>query len=935
VFVGREPEFARLLAEARAALNGSGRVVVVTGEAGSGKTRLIDEALQRLLDQAERPDAHLPAFFTYIVECQSYEQSTPYAAVRDLLRQLFGLIPSAERSSTEAISHRVAELTPELSRFTPLLADLLGVPFDDTPLTTALTPEQRHDRAQELIEAIVLAESHRQPLALIVDDLHWADASSLELLARLARRAPRAPLLIVLGYRPDPAVAEPWRNLAHCSSLAIGELTAEASATLLRSLLRGEPPAALGSLAEKAQGNPFFIEEVVRSLIESNALRHEPDGWRLARPLDEASIPDSIEGVITARLDRLEERNREVIQIAAVVGRRFPYPILSGVVPRSDDLPERLQRLTGADLIHPDEIDRDLAYLFRHALTRDVAYESILYARRRELHRRVARQIEQHTPDRLDEQLALLARHYLLAEEWAAAFDYHLRAGRQAQARFANREAIALLERAIEIATGSGARSQEPGASRGDPAHRPERRGAGEQGDEEPGRQGASSQQVGELAQPETLQADGTMVTFPPASLVEIHERLGVIHALVGEYDRALAQYEEARRLLGQQANPPVDNLVRLHHHIARVFEKRSDFEAAFVWVDQALALAGQAQNIEVARCLLLGAGLHQRQGRYQQAIAWGERALSLAEAIGSQREQAHALKLLGGTHRNLGDNLQAFDLLGRSLALYEQVQDLDGVSYAHNDLANICYELGRLAEARTHYEAGAEIKQAIGDVYGQALIANNLGNTLRLLDQVDAAIAQYQRSLTIFEQLGSRYAGGVLHMNLGATEVMRGDLARAEEHLGRSAELFHQAGAEDFLPELERCLAELHVRRGNLAEARLACELSLTHATTLAARAEEGMTRRVLGQIAVSGGDLAGAWEELAHSLAILREVVSSLEVARTLLAIADLAPAVGRRDEGQSALAEALPLLREAGAIRDLAEARTIAARHGYATE
>ncbi|HET9224824.1 MAG TPA: tetratricopeptide repeat protein, partial [Roseiflexaceae bacterium] len=680
-----------------------------------------------------------------------------------------------------------------------------------------------------------------------------------------------------------PPIAEPWRELEYCARIEVRELSPESSIDLMRALLLGEPPAELAALIERTQGNPFFVEEVVRGLVESDALARDGGGWRLTRALDESAVPDSIEGVITARLDRLEDRSREVLQIAAVVGRRFPYPVLSGVVARRDGLLDRLQQLSEAELILPEEVERDLAYLFRHALTRDVAYEAILYARRRELHRRVARRIEELHADRLEEQLALLARHYLLAEEWQPAFDYHLRAGRQAQSRYANREAITLYERALQIAArteGQGLRTESE----------------------------ASKTQSSVLS---------------PQALVELHERLGVVHALIGEYDTALERYQTALDLLRPQPAATIEGLLRLHHHIARVYGERGAFETALEWVERALALANERQSLELARCLDLGAGIHQRQGRYAQAIAWGEQALSLAEMHGSLREQASALKRIGGTYRNMGENARALEILGRGLAIYEQVRDLAGLANAHNDLANVCFELGRLVEARQHYEAGAEIKEAIGDVPGQAMIANNLGNTLKLQDDIDGAIEQFQRSLAIFERLGSRYATGVLHMNLGATYLQRGDLQSAEERLRQSADLFNQVGAEDFLPELERYLAELHLGRNDLPKARLACELSLATALRLEARAEEGMTRRVLARIMIQDGDQEGAWDELGRSLAILRESAGPHEIARTLTAIAALAPALGRRVEGQAAIAEALPALRDVGARRDLDEA------------
>ncbi len=859
-------------------------MVALAGEAGAGKSRLIEDALQQLVRLSGRRE--IPSFFPYSAECQSYDQSTPYAVIRELLRQFFNLnLAGSPAAEAETLTRRVQELAPDLARFTPVLGDILGLPLDDTPLTAALTPQQRHDRAQELVETLLLAEARRQPLLLILDDIHWVDASSLDMLARLARAAARGALLILLGYRLDPPIAEPWRELRHCVRLDIRELGPEESTTLVRAVLRGEPPPELAALIEKTQGNPFFIEEVVRGLIDAGALESHDGAWRLTRELDEAAVPDSIEGVITARLDRLEERSREVLQVASVIGRRFHYPVLSGVVPPRDDLRDRLHWLTAADLILSEELEREIAYLFKHALTRDVAYESILYARRRDLHRRVAQQIEQVQPDRLDEQLALLARHYLLAEDWDPAFDYHLRAGRQAQARYANQEAIALYERALQIA---------------------DRR----------------------------LQIGGPPSTIHnlQTAIIEIREQLGLVHTLIGEYDAALARYQAALELLRAQPDAPVDDLVRLHHQIARVYEKRAEFETAFEWVERAMALAGDAQSLELVRCLLVGSALHQRQGRYSQAIEWGERALSLAEQLGSLRDQAESYVLLGGTYLNLGDNLHALELTSRCLHLYEQVQDLSRLADAHNNLAISYQALGRLAEARTHFEAGAELKQAVGDIYGQALIANNLGDLLRLQDQLDEAIEQYRRGLTIFERLSSHYATGVLHMNLGATYLLRGDLDIAEGHLHRSDELFEQAGAEDFLPELERYLAELHMRRGDLAQARLACELSLANATRLEARTEEGATRRTLGQILALDGDHAGAWKELEHSLAILREAASPPELARTLVARAALAPTLDRRAEGQAALDEALPILRDVGAQRDIEEAQEIAARHDY---
>ena len=884
--VGRSAEIEQLLDEGGAALRGQGRVVALLGEAGVGKSRLLEETLQRLVLRSADPISGVPPFFPYSAECQSYEQNTPYALARQLMRQVLHLGFAESAGDARLVQRRVAEITPDLARFAPLLSDLTVAQIEDTPLTAALSPEQRRDRALELAEALVLNAARQQPVVAILDDLHWADASSLDLVARLVRHADTAPLLLLLGYRTEPRIDEPWAELAHGRRLMLRELTAEGEATLVGALLGAEPPPEMAVLLEKTQGNPFYIEEVVRGLVEAGTLAREGTGWRLTRPVDETTVPDSIEGVITARLDRLEERSREVLQVASVVGRRFPYQVLLGLLLRTDDLQERLGRLTEADIILIEEIERELGYLFKHALTRDVAYEAILYARRRELHRNVARQIERIYPDRLDDQLGVLARHYLLAEEWPQAFDYHVRAGRQAQNRYANREAIGFFERALEVAArvqGSGFRGQ--GLETG-------------------------------------------------VQVIELHERLGVIHALIGEYDAALARYEQALALLEAQADALLEDRVRLHHYIARVHEKRAEFETAFDWVERALALDPHVESAETVRCLLLGAGIHKRQGRYAQALEWGERARNGADRVDRPREKAHALKLLGNMHRSLGDNGRALDLLNECIQLYGQTNDLAGLADAHNDLANTYYDLGQLDLADTNYQAGAAIKESIGDVYGQAMIANNLGELYKLQQKLDDALASYQRSLEMFELIGSTYAVGILHMNLGATNILLNRLDTAEQHFVQSADRFERTNAEDFLPELERYLAELQLRRGDFAKAQLAAEIAFTTANRLEARTEAAITRRVLAEIYLQSSQFEQAWSEIIQSIIELRSAGNPLETLRALLLQARIAPYFSRLPEGQAAIDEATILIDQALALKEREELRAIVQHYASLT-
>jgi class 3 adenylate cyclase/predicted ATPase len=881
--IGRDGEVAQIRMAAVAALNGSGGVIALVGDAGSGKSRLFEELFRDLVVASVERHGHaeIPHFNIVIGACESYEQRTPYAALRAPIRDLLTLGGDRQIAPAEMIMRRVEQLAPELARFAPLLADAIGVGPSETPLTSALTDQQRHDRLQELLTELFIGLSALEPLVLALDDLHWIDSASLELLGRLAGAISGKPLLVTLSYRPDPPISEPWIDLPHSLRVSLSELTTEDGTALLAALLGGDPPAEVLPFFNRTQGNPFFIEELARALINKGVLVRDAAGvWSCTQLPDEVELPRSIEGLLLARLDRLDEARQELLQVASVIGRRFPRPVVEGVYGGIERLDQHLQWLIASELIQAEQMERVLSYLFRHALLRDVTYEGILYARRHALHARVARRIEMISQDQLDENLALLAWHYLQAEEWLPALDYHVRAGEQAQRRFANTDALALYRTALEILP------RIPGET---PTHQ-------------------------HLA----LEAD-------------LRERCGDLSLILGEYDAAEEHYRRSLDRYEQDMYAASAQL-RLCRAIAVVYERRSAYDDAFVWIERGMARATRTTRAELARCYLLGAGIYQRQGQYERSLEWANLGLRIAEELGSPREQAEALILLGGTYRNLGDNLRAFDLNRRCVELLQQTNDLGRLADAHNNLAVISQMLGRYNEALEQFAAGARIKEEIGDIYGQALIANNLGELLRQQGDLESAIVQYARSLEIFTRLKSNYASGVLNMNLGATYLIRGDLAAADIHLNRSDELFHQVGAEDFLPELVRYQAESLLHRGDLAGARETCERSLAHASRLNARSEEGVSRRLLGEIYLAAGDLEPAWSQLEQSLELLLEADSPYEIARTRLVLADLAPLLGRAADGQAALDAATATMRELGARHELTRAATIAQRHNY---
>jgi len=870
--IGRDAELAALLQASGAALAGKGRVLALVGEAGAGKSRLGEELLQRLVvDSVDSGAAGVPPFDILLGDCQSYEQRTPYAAIRPPLRELLGL--SARRAGADLEAHlatRVALLAPELERFTPLLGDAIGAPMAETALTAALTAQQRHDRLQELVVALFQGAARRDPILLGIEDVHWADSPSLELLGLLAAAAAELPLLLMLTYRPDPPIDAPWDGLPLTLPLRLNELSPDDSAALLGALLGGNPPAAILPLLDRAQGNPFFIEELVRALVGGGLLvRAEGEPWRLARRLEEVELPKSIEGLLIARLDRLDEPRQELLQVASVIGRRFPRPVVEALYAGADTLDESLQRLISFELIQADQLERALAYLFRHALLRDVAYEGILYARRRLLHGRVARRIEDLSRAQPDDQLALLAWHFLQAEEWRPALDYHMRAADQAARRFANRDALALYATTLELAPRI-----------------------------------AESDAGPELA----------------AQVAVINERSGDLRLLLGELDDAEAHYRAALQLAPARS----EELLRLHRLLATVEERRSRYDSAFEWLRTGMARATSAMRGETARCYLLGAGIYFRQGEYLRAMEWARMGLILAEQTASQAGQAAALKLIGNLYRDQGEHALAIEALERARALFAELNILGGHADTLNDLGILYTRAGRWPETITSFEESLRIGESIGDVLSVARTANNLAVVLVGRNQLGRAGELYKLSSEMFGRVGSALGVAVTSYNRGEVLLLLGRPAEALPLFEVAIAELEQIKARNFLPEVLRLAAEASLALNDLAAAAALAQRSLAIAAELTMAAEEAQARRVIGQIALAAGHLGAAHTELEQSRAALTQLDSRYDLAKTRYHQARLAIAQGDPAALAAARAEAETIFAELDAQRDLALVR-----------
>jgi serine/threonine protein kinase/class 3 adenylate cyclase/tetratricopeptide (TPR) repeat protein len=460
--VGRDAELAALLQLSAAVRAGLGRAAVIIGEPGLGKTRLIAE-------WKKAAGAISPTNESFLQwaegHCLSYGQGHAYHLLRDLLRSLIGVAATANESTVRAALLTLAE---ELFGDSALdvyayLGHLLSLQLEGAALERVwgLDPQALQTQYLQALRQLLQAFSSRRPLALILEDIHWADPSSTELLNRLLPLASTAPILFGFVTRPDRD-APGWKLVSSArdlmggrlTELNLSELSVADSERLISNLLDFEsaPEQIRELIFKKSEGNPFFVEEVIRMLIDRGAIIRSGEKWSAGAEIATVKIPDNLHGLLLARIDRLPNEVRHTLRVASVIGRQFSVKVLGQVftsLPSAGAIIGQLNTLESCGLIQLGAAEPELEYLFRHALAQDAAYNSLLKSDRKHLHSAAGKALEFLFPERLEEMSATLAYHFERAEIHDKAMDYFSRAGDRAQAAYANQEAIAFYQSAI------------------------------------------------------------------------------------------------------------------------------------------------------------------------------------------------------------------------------------------------------------------------------------------------------------------------------------------------------------------------------------------------------------------------------------------------------------------------------------------------------
>jgi class 3 adenylate cyclase/predicted ATPase len=438
--VGRDQELGLLLERWAWAKDGDGQVVLLAGEPGIGKSRLLRALRQELSGE---PHVALSHF------CSPYHTNSALHPIIAQLERAAGFAPGDEPAARRTkLEELLGQVTAQLEEALPLLGALLGLPADAHYPVPNLSPQRQKQRTLEVLIEQLAGLAQGRPVLELYEDVHWADPSTLELLDLMVERVRALEVLAVLTYRPE--FSPPWTGRAHVTSLPLNRLGRRQGAAMVERITGGKalPSEVLGQIVARTDGVPLFVEELTKTVLESGLLRDAGDRYELTGPLPPLAIPATLHDSLLARLDHLAPV-KEVAQTAAVIGREFSHELLTAVADRADaELQSALEQLVASELVFRRGAPPDATYSFKHALVRDAAYQSLLKSKRRQLHARIAAVLEQRFPGTAAAEPEILAHHYGAAGDMQKAFQYRFEAGRRAAERSANLEAIQHLVKA-------------------------------------------------------------------------------------------------------------------------------------------------------------------------------------------------------------------------------------------------------------------------------------------------------------------------------------------------------------------------------------------------------------------------------------------------------------------------------------------------------
>jgi class 3 adenylate cyclase/tetratricopeptide (TPR) repeat protein len=810
--VGREYELSVLVEALDSARHYEGKIVELVAEPGMGKSRLIEEL-------RSKTDAAL----VFSVQCEEYESATPYSSFRNLLREYVG---GTDEDDPETIEQRLRERVevsaPQLTAWLPLIGVPFGLELPDTPETAPLADEFRKARLEEVTREL-LGMLLLETTLLVFEDTHWMDDASADLLRELIKGLEQRPWLVVVARRDQPTGFAAPEDVA-AAVIELQPLGAAQAAALAHAATEETPllPHEIEALTERAGGNPLFLTELM-------AVARQAGGM--------TELPDSVESLMTSRIDRLSPTDRRVLRCAAVVGASFTKDLVDAALAPESPAPDVWERL--GDFL----VEEDGHLRFRHALVRDAAYEGLPYRRRREVHGRVGDTIEERAGEHADDEAELLSLHFFNANEYGKAWRYSRIAGERAAGIYANMEAAAFFERALaaarrrrDVAADDRAKVQE---TLGDVRVR-----LGEF--EKAGRAFKASRQRKDI---------------PPLEEAQLMHKEALVPSWLGKLPLALRYATRALNLLQE--------------------------------------LTGSEAAGERARLYAVIASVRIEQGRTQDAIKLCRLAVEEAESAGAREPLAHAYFLMDWCYASLGRYEDAI-YSPRALAIYEELGNLDRQGLILNNMGVFAHFQGRWDEALDLYRRAEQAWAEAGNRWNGAMATANVGEVLSDQGRLEEGEPFLRDALRVARASESGTRVSMVGVRLGRLLARMGRFEEAHPLLGEARDEYRDAASLAELCNAEGWIAECLMLQGD-SEAALAFATEvLERGQSLKGVFDViALLNRVRGSALLQLGRLEEARVILETAVAEARQRNASYELALALDALATLAGLTGEEAE------------------------------------
>jgi tetratricopeptide (TPR) repeat protein len=837
--VGREMEMAVLAQALARAGAGHGQVVALVGEPGVGKSRLAYECVH---------SPHMQGWLVLEAASVSYGKATPYFPVVDLLKRYQRIQDGDEPRTVRAkVTGHLLALDESFQETIPALLALLDVLPDDSPFL-ALDPPQRRQRILAALRRVLLRESQVQPLLLVFEDLHWIDAETQALLDSLVESLPTAKLLLLVNYRTE--YQHGWGHKTYYTQLRLDPLPPANTEELLQALLSDDPSLAplTRLLIARTEGNPFFLEESVRTLVETRVLIGAPGAYRLEKPLNRLQVPASVQAVLAARIDRLPPEEKRLLETAAVIGTDVPLPLLQIIA----DLPEAalhhgLARLQAAEFLYETQLFPEHEYTFKHALTHEVAYGSLLQERRHALHARIVEALETLAGGQRDDQVERLAHHALRGEVWEKALAYCRQAGEKAMARSAYREAARsfeqalsalpylpyqrdTIEQAIDLQLALRSALWPSGDSRRILAPLREAEALAAALDD-PRRLGQVSLFLSDYfyyrgAHDQAFAAAQRALALATAGGdVVLHglanDRLGTAYQAQGDYRRAIdcfrqtvASLEGARRHepFGQVSLPAVTS----HAQLAWCHAELGLFSEGRALGADGLRIAKAVVQPSSLMWAYFGIGLLSlRQGDLHRALPLLERAIGSCQETDRPAIFPAVAAALGTAYTLGGRVADAVPLLTRAMEQTAAMERAHFEVLCRLSLGEAYRQAGHLEEAHAHADRALAFARAHQERGHEAYALRVLGDIAARREPPESALAEdcYQQALGLAEELEMRPLVAHCHLRLGNLYLTSGRRDRAHFALSAAIDLYRSMEMTFWLPQAEAALARVEGR--------------------------------------------------------------------------------------------------------------------------